>query len=116
MINAVCKGDRGWFPVENRYAIAPTELQMLQADLMALRDKFEHVFVSMPGGIRRGGSFFDQLLTVCDCVMTVAGAGKTPRGWFAYALKHIREAKRPALALSVGASAKTVRREMEDRK
>ena len=116
MINTFCKGDRGWFPVENRYAIAPTELQMLQADLAALRDKFEHVFLVMPDGIRRGGSFFDQLLSVCDCVQVVVGAGKTPRSWFAYVRKHVREAKRPALALATGVSAKAVRKEMEDRK
>ena len=116
MINTFCKGDRGWFPVENRYAIAPTELQMLQADLAALREKFEHVFLVMPDGLRRGGSFFDQLLSVCDSALVVVGAGKTPRSSFAYVRKHVREAKRPALALAAGVSAGKVRREMEDRK
>jgi len=116
MINTVSKGDHGWFPVENRFTIAPTELQMLQADIASLREKYDHVFIRMPGGVRRGGSFFDQLLTVCDSVLLAVGAGKTPRSWYAYARKHIRGAGRTAMVVAAGVSPKVVRREMEDSK
>ena len=113
MLNTVHKGMNGWFPVENRYALAPTELQMLQADLSELRKQYDHVFVMMPGGIRRGGSFFDQLLTVCDSVVLAASAGKTPRNWLSYVRRHVLAAGKPMMGIATDVSEKVVRKEME---
>ena len=81
--------------VHNIPHLQKTILQMLQADLAELRKKYDHVFVHMPGGLRRGGSFFDQLLTTCDSVILVASAGK------------------PMMGMATDVSAKVVRKEME---
>ena len=113
MLSTVYKGTNGWFPVENRYTLAPTELQMLQADLAELRKKYDHVFVHMPGGLRRGGSFFDQLLTTCDSVILVASAGNTPRNWLSYVRRHVVATGKPMMGMATDVSAKVVRKEME---
>ncbi len=115
MIGVAKKGAQGWFPVANRYAIAPTELQMLQADIEALRDGFDLVFLRMEGGVRIGGSFFDQLLGLCGAVLLEVGAGKTPRSVFAYARRHLQASGKPVLAISTLESARRVRIEMEEK-
>lgn len=116
LINAVRKGSVGWFPVDNRYSLAPTEVQMLQADLATLRADHDHVFVHMTDGIRRGGSFFDQLMGVCDSVLLFVGANATPRSAFAYVRRHLEAAGKPAMGIAVGVDAARIRREMEDRR
>ena len=113
LLCAVKKGDACWFPVDNHYTLAPTELQMLQADLATLRGEYDHVFISMQGGVRRGGSFFSQMLSVCDSALLIAGVGKTTRNWFAYARKCIIEAEKPIMGIVVGASKRMVKVEME---
>ncbi len=116
LITTVYKGSSGFFPVDNRYSLAPTEVQMLQADLATLRADHDHVFVHMTGGVRRGGSFFDQLLGVCDSVLLFVGANVTPRSAFAYARRHVAAAGRPAMCIAVGVGARRIYREMEDQK
>lgn len=113
LLGAVKKGDAGWYPVNNRYTLAPTELQMLQADLATLRGEYDHVFIRVKGGLHRGGSFFAQLLGICDSALIVAGAGKTSRSWLTYARKCIMDAARPSMGLAVGVKTKTVKAEME---
>ena len=115
LVNTVFKGQKGWFPVDNRYTLAPTELQLLQADLQQLREKYDMILLAMPSDIRRGGSFYDQLLGVCDTVLLGIGVGKTPRTWFSYARTHVEAAKKQAMAVATGESARKVRREMEAR-
>ncbi len=116
MLNVVRRGDTGWFPVDNRYALAPTEVQMLKADLDGIRQEYEHVFLRMPDGFRRGGSFLDQLLELSDCALVMVGAGNTSRSVLSYALQHAQAKNKPVLGLAVGAKAKVVRKEMEARK
>lgn len=116
LINTVCKGSTGWFPVDNGYSLAPTEVQMLQADLATLRANHDHVFVHMTDGIRRGGSFFDQLMGVCDSVLLIVGANATPRSAFAYVRRHLEAAGKPVMGIAVGVDAARIRREMEDRR
>ena len=106
----------GWFAAANRYSLAPTELQMLQADIATLRGEFDTVFMFMPDGLRRGGSFFSQLLGVCESAMIEIGAGATPRAELDYARRHVVEAGKPMMGIATGASARVVRREMEARK
>ena len=113
LLCAVKKGDVGWFPVDNHYTLAPTELQMLQADLATLRGEYDHVFIRVEGGIRKGGSFFTQMLSVCDIALVVAGVGKTPRSWFTYARRCIIEAEKPMIGIVTGASNRMVKVEME---
>ena len=113
LLSAVTKGQRGWFPVDNRYTLAPTELQILQADLQQLHSQYDIVLVHMPSDIRRGGSFYDQLLTVCDGVLLGIGVRKTPRNWFSFARNHVGAAKKTAMAVALGESVRRVRREME---
>lgn len=113
MLGAVRKGDVAWYPVNNRYTLAPTELQMLQADLATLRGEYDHVFIRVKGGIRRGGSFFAQLLGVCDSALVVAGAGATARASLAYARRCIKESGKPAMGLATGVKTKVVKAEME---
>jgi capsular polysaccharide biosynthesis protein len=116
MLNTVRCGDTGWFPVDNRYALAPTEVQMLKADLEGIRQEYEHVFLRMPDGFRRGGSFLDQLLDLSDCALVMVGAGNTSRSALSYALRHVQAKQKPVLGLAVGATAKVVRKEMEAKK
>ena len=113
MISTIRKGSTGWFPVSNRFSLAPTELQILQADIAALREDFDDIFIFMPDGMRRGGSFFNQLLSVCDSTILLVGASTTPRSELEYARRHVKASGKPTLGLIVSASAKIVRREME---
>ena len=114
MINTVRKGDSGWFPAANRYVLAPTEIEMLKVDITALRAEFDTVFIHMPDGLRRGGNFFSQLLEVSESALLIIGTGTTPRSELAYVRKHVSEASRPMMGLVGGASAKTVRDEMDE--
>lgn len=116
MINVVKKGSQGWFPVVNRFSFAPTELQMLQADMAAIREEFDNVFLMMPGGLRKGGSFFSQLLGACESVLVSVGADATPRSELEYVRKHVLASGKPMMGIVTGASAKVVRKEMESRK
>ncbi len=113
MIGTIRKESRGWFPVQNRLAMAPTELQMLQADIATLRNDFDTVFIIMDGGVRKGGSFFDQLLGICESAVLILGSKHTPRSWFGYVRRHVEAAKKPMVAIATGASAKVIRTEME---
>ncbi len=113
MIGTIRKDARGWFPVSNRYALAPTELQMLQADLAELRNSFDTVFIQMEGGFRKGGSFFDQLLGISETVLLSLGTSRTKRSWFGYVRRHVEAAGKPLLAIATNASAKIVRKEMD---
>ena len=113
LINTVYKDPHGWFPVENRYSLAPTELQMLQADIEELKRTHDEIFIMMPEGFRKGGNFFNQLLGVCDCVLILVGAGVTPRADLSYVRRHSNEVKRPMAGIVTGASARAVRKEME---
>lgn len=115
MLNTFCQGSNGWFPIGNRYMLAPTELGMLEADLAELRKKFDYVFVSMPDGVPRGGSCFAQLSSACDSILVVAGAGKTPRSWFSHVRRNIKAEAKPAMGMIVGLSARGVRKEMENK-
>lgn len=113
LINAVCKDAHGWFPIENRYSLAPTELQMLQVDLATIKNDHDEVFIMMPEGFRQGGSFFNQLLGVCESVLIIVGANATPRSALAYARRHALASKVPMTGIVVDASARAVRHDME---
>lgn len=116
LICTVRKGSRGWFPIENRYSLAPTELQMLQVDIAQLKEQADVIFLFIPEGMRRGGSFFSQVLSVCDSVLLLVEAGVTPRSWLSYVKRRIVSAERPMLGIVTGASAKAARKEMEAQK
>lgn len=107
------KGPHGWFPVANRYSLAPTELQMLQADIAQLKEETDIIFVFLPEGMRRGGSFFSQILGVCDSALLLVGADATPRSWLSYVKRRISAAEKPMMGIITGASVKAVRKEME---
>ena len=113
MVGAVRKESRGWFPVQNRLALAPSELEMLQADIAELRKDFDAVFVFMDGGLRKGGSFFDQLLGISEASVLVASDSKTPRSWFGYVRRHMEAAQKPIVAIATSAPTKVIRAEME---
>lgn len=114
MINTVRKGESGWFPAANRYALAPTEIEMLKVDITALRAEFDTIFVHMPGGLRRGGNFFSQLLEISESALLIIGTGTTPRSELAYVRKHVSAANKPMMGLVGGAPARVVRAEMEE--
>ncbi len=114
MISTVRKGEKGWFPAANRYALAPTEIELLKVDVTALRAEFDTILVHMPGGLRRGGNFFSQLLDVCESALIIIGAGKTPRSELAYVRRHVSGLSKPMMGLVCDASARVVRDEMEE--
>lgn len=113
MVGVVKRGQRGWFPAANRFALAPTELQMLKADMAALCETFDNVFVRIEGVVRVGGTFFDQLLGICDAVFLMVGEGKTPRRAFAFARRHLRASGKLVMAVATESAAKRVRSDME---
>jgi len=113
MIGVVRSGQHGWFPAANRFALAPTELQILKADIAALGETFDNVFVRIEGTVRVGGTFFDQLLGLCEAVLLLVGAGGTTRRAFAFARRHLEASGKPVMAIATGASAKSVRADME---
>ena len=113
MIGVVRSGQHGWFPAASRFALAPTELQMLKADIEALGGTFDNVFVRIVGGVRVGGTFFDQLLELCDAVLLMVGAGSTPRSAFAFARRHLEASGKPVMAVATGAKPRSVRSDME---
>lgn len=115
MIGVMRSGAHGWFPTTNRFAMAPTELQILQADLAELKSTYGNIFVRMEGGVRIGGTFFDQLLGLCDAVILHVGAGQTPRSAFSYVRRHVANSGKAIMAMASGGDVKTVRREMEAR-
>ena len=113
MIGVVRKAQHGWFPAANRFALAPTELELLKADVAALNETFENVFVRIDGFVRVGGTFFDQLVGMCEAVLLFVGEGRTTRRAFAFARRHLTASGRQVMAISTGASAKHVRAGME---
>lgn len=115
MVGVMRSGAHGWFPTTNRFAMAPTELQILQADLAELKNSYGNIFVRMEGGVRIGGTFFDQLLGLCDAVILHVGAGKTPRSAFGYVRRHVTKSGKAIMAMASGGDVKTVRMEMEAR-
>ena len=113
MIAVVRSGQRGWFPAANSFALAPTELQMLKADIATLGETFDNVFLRIEGTVRVGGTFFDQLMGLCDAVLLMVGDGGTSRRAFAFARRHLEAAGKHVMAVATGASAKSVRSDME---
>ena len=113
MIGVVRSGQRGWFPAANRFALAPTELQLLKADIKTLEESFDNVFFRIEGVVRVGGTFFDQLLELSDAVLLMVGSGTTPRRSFAYARRHVLSAGKLVMAIAADSSAKRVRKDME---
>ena len=113
MIGVVRSGQHGWFPAANRFALAPTELQILKADMAALGETFDNVFVRIEGTVRVGGTFFDQLLGLCDAVLLMVGDGSTTRRAFAFARRHLAASGKPVMAIATGSSAKNARADME---
>ena len=114
MIGIVRSGQHGWFPVANRFAVAPTELMMLKADMATLGESFDNIFIRLAeDGIHVGGTFFDQIQELCGAVLLAIGDHTTPRRALAYARRRLKESGKPVLAIATGARAKTVRAEME---
>ncbi len=113
MIGVVRNGQRGWFPAVNRFALAPTELQMLKADIASLVESFDNIFIRIEGVVRVGGTFFDQLLELSDAVLLMVGAGTTPRSSFAFARRHLKPSGKLVMAIAAGSDAKRVRKDME---
>ena len=113
MVGVVRSGQRGWFPAANRFALAPTELQMLKADIATLGESFDNIFIRIEDVVRVGGTFFDQLLEMSDAVLLVVGSGRTPRSSFAFARRHLKQSGKLVMAIAVDSSAKMVRKDME---
>lgn len=113
MIGTIRSGQHGWFPVANRFAMAPTELQMLKADIATLSETFDNVFLRMEGGLHAGGTLFDQLLELSDAAILMVGDGTTTRRAFAYARRRLKSSGKPVMAVVVNSTAKQVRAEME---
>ncbi len=113
MIGVVRNGQHAWFPAANRFALAPTELEILKADIAALGESFDNIFVRINGDVRVGGTFFDQVLGLTDAVLIMVGAGKTPRSSFAFARRHLKPSGKSVLAIVTDAGAKSVRADME---
>ena len=113
MIGVVRSGQRGWFPAANRFALAPTELPLLKADIATICETFDNVFVRIEGVVRVGGTFFDQLLELSGAVLLLVGEGSTPRRDFAFARRHLMSSGKRVMAIATGAGARRVKADME---
>jgi len=114
MIGIVRSGNHGWYPVANRFALAPTELELLKADLATLEgESFENVFIRVGSDMHLGGTFIDQLIELSSAVILMVGDGATPRRTFAYARRRLKDSGKSVMAIATGSSAKKVRSEME---
>lgn len=113
MVGVVRSGQHGWFPAANRFALAPTELQLLKADIASLGQSFDTIFICIEGVVRVGGTFFDQLLELSDAVLLIVASGKTPRRSFAYARRHVMSDRKLVMAIAADSSAKRIRKDME---
>ena len=113
MIGVVRKAQHGWFPAANRFALAPTELQLLKADIATICETFDNVFVRIEGVVRVGGTFFDQLLELSGAVLLLVGEGSTPRRDFAFARRHLMSSGKRVMAIATGAGARRVKADME---
>jgi len=113
LLSTVRSGQHGWFPVANRFAMAPTEIQILMADIATLNESFDNVFVRVDGSLHVGGTLFDQLMELADSMLLLVGDGTTTRRAFAYARRRLKASGKPVMAIAVGSKAKQVRAEME---
>ncbi len=113
MVGVVRSGAHGWFPVANKFAMAPTEQQMLKADVDALCETYDNVFIRLERVAHASGTFVEQILGLCGAVMLIVGDGKTPRSAFAFARRHLRAAGKRLMAITTDSSAKRVRADME---
>lgn len=113
MLGIVRSGQKGWFPASNRFAMAPTELELLKADIATVSGEFDNVFIRMESGLHVGGTFFDQLLEMCGGALLFIGDGTTPRRAFAYARRRLKDSGKMVVAITTGATAQMVRAEME---
>ena len=113
MVGLYRKDTCGWFPVSNRFALAPTERQMLAVDLESLRKEFDMIFIVPEGDVRKGGSFLAQMLSIADSAMVVLGANRTPRSWFSYMRQALKKADKAGLVLVTDASCREVHKELE---
>lgn len=113
MLGIVRSGQKGWFPASNRFAMAPTEQELLKADIATVSGEFDNVFIRMESGLHVGGTFFDQLLEMCGGALLFIGDGTTPRRAFAYARRRLKDSGKMVVAITTGATAQMVRAEME---
>ena len=113
MLGIMRSGQKGWFAAANRFALAPTEVELLKADLASLCEEFDNVFIRIESEAHMGGTFFDQLLDLCGGTLLLTGDGKTPRRALSYARHRLRASGKPVAAIATGARAGRVRAEME---
>ncbi len=113
MVGAVRSGSRGWFPVANRFAMAPTEIEMLKADVEALGGTYDNVFIRLDRVAHVSGTFFEQILALCGAVVLFVGDGTTPRRALAFARRHLKAAGKRIMAVATNSSAKRVRADIE---
>ena len=113
MLGIMRSGQKGWFAAANRFAMAPTEVELLKADLASLCEEFDNVFIRIESEAHMGGTFFDQLLDLCGGTLLLTGDGKTPRRALSYARHRLRASGKPVAAIATGARAGRVRAEME---
>lgn len=113
MLGVVRNGQHGWFPMASKYSLAPTEIEMLKADLATLNEEYDNIFIRLKEHVRVGGAFFDQILQLCGAVLLGVGDRTTTRRVFAYARRHMKASGKTIMAIATGAKAKVVREEME---
>lgn len=116
LLAAVRKASRAWFPVANRFSLAPAELQMLQADIATLRQDFDSVYVCLPEGLHRRGTFLQQVIEICDSVFVMVRCGKTPRSTLSGLRRKVTEIGKPMMGVATGAGKRAVAKEMENLK
>ena len=115
LAGVVRKDDRGWFPCADLRSLDAAEIRMLRADLETLRRDYDDVFVELPPSFRRAGPFLDQAMGLADGVLLFARAGSSPRRELAAARRRAAAAGRPVAGIAVGAGARAIRREMEEK-
>ena len=91
----------GALPLENPATLSPSEMQMLQQDVIDLRTTFDLVFIVRKEPLDKAGVFFSQILSFCDSAIILVGARHTKRSMLRYVIDHQRKTEKPIMTIAV---------------
>ena len=95
------EGATGALPLENPATLSPSEIQMLQQDVIDLRKTFDLVFIVRKEPLDKAGVFFSQILAFCDSAIILVGTRHTKRSMLRYVIDHQRKTGKTMMTIAV---------------
>ena len=92
-------GTKAWLPVSNVKAISPSEMRMLEMDVVELHKTYELILLSRADPVE-GGVFTRQMMKFCNSSLFYLGARRTPRRIFRRILKVSEQVGKTPLILT----------------